>query len=401
MGVYQMKADIQVGQVDSVAINTLTSYPTNPRRGDVEAIAESLKAHGQYRPIVVQYGTNFILAGNHTYKAAKKLGWKKIKVTYVEVDEERARQIVLADNRLTDLASYNEPLLKNLLTSLPDLEGTGFNQADLENLDRLISGLDTSPNSDTKSLPKDPEVKIGIWKFTIEPDAYKAWDEQLITEYGKSRKAVHKGIKERLGFPERQQVFSELTAERSKVNPSDVETVEINEISVHPLNPREGDIGQIGESLKTMGQYRPLVVNKRTKHILSGNHTYQAALALGWEKVAVHWVDVDELEEIRILIVDNRTSDLATYDPLELNKMLTSSVINGTGFTREDVMEILSGGKTKPGHMPIGRSNIRVGTYSMRVHTEDLNQWANAVYNWQDVAQLLQMPLEACTTEVE
>jgi len=396
-----MKADIKVGQVESVPIGTLSSYPVNPRRGDIEAIAQSLKAHGQYRPIVVQYGTNFILAGNHTYKAAKKLGWKKIKVTYIDVPEDRARQIVLADNRLTDLASYNEPMLKNLLISLPDLEGTGFTSSDVDNLDRLISGLDKEPVGGAKSLPKDPEVKIGAWRFTVEPDAYSAWDEQAIAEFGKSRSKVVAGIKERLGFPERKQVMEEPTTERSKASPSDVETVPINEISTHPLNPREGDIGQIIESLTTMGQYRPLVVNKRTKHILSGNHTYQAALSLGWEKVAVHWVDVDEIEEIRILIVDNRTSDLATYDPAELNKLLTSTAINGTGFTREDVMEILSGGKTKPGHNPIGRTNIRVGSYSMRVHTEDLNEWANAIYNWQDVAQLLQIPIEACSTEVE
>jgi len=56
-----MKANIKVGQVASVALNTLESYPTNPRRGDIEAIAQSLKAHGQYRPIVVQYGTIFDL----------------------------------------------------------------------------------------------------------------------------------------------------------------------------------------------------------------------------------------------------------------------------------------------------------------------------------------------------
>lgn len=395
-----MKADIQVGQVASVPLASLSSYPLNPRRGDIEAIAQSLKAHGQYRPIVVQYGTNFILAGNHTYKAAKKLGWKKIKVTYVDVSEEKAKQIVLADNRLTDLAAYNEPMLKNLLSSLPDLEGTGFTQADVDNLDRLINGVDKEPITG-KPLPKDPEVKIGAWKFIVEPDAFKAWDEQAITEFGKSRSKVIGGIKMRLGFPERKQVQEEPKTERSKAAPSDVESVAINEISIHPLNPREGDVGQIIESLKAMGQYRPLVVNKRTKHILSGNHTYQGALALGWEKIAVHWIDVDEVEEIRILIVDNRTSDLATYDPAELNKLLTSTVINGTGFTREDVMEILSGGKTKPGHNPIGRTNIRVGTYSMRVHTEDLNEWANAIYNWQDVAHLLQIPVEACSTEVE
>lgn len=395
-----MKADIQVGQVASVPLASLSSYPLNPRRGDIEAIAQSLKAHGQYRPIVVQYGTNFILAGNHTYKAARKLGWKKIKVTYVDVTEERAKQIVLADNRLTDLASYNEPLLKNLLTALPDLEGTGFTQSDVDNLDRLISGLDKDPIGG-KSAPADPEVKIGAWKFTVESDTYKAWDEQAMAEFGKSRSKVISGIKGRLGFPERKQIAEEPATERSKASPSDVESVPINEITTHPLNPREGDIGQIIESLKAMGQYRPIVVNKKTKHIVSGNHTYQAAHALGWEKVAVHWIDVDEVEEIRILIVDNRTSDLATYDPSELNKLLTSTVINGTGFTREDVMEILSGGKTKPGHNPIGRTNIRVGSYSMRVHTEDLNEWANAIYNWQDVAQLLQIPIEGCSVETD
>ena len=127
----------------------------------------------------------------------------------------------------------------------------------------------------------------------------------------------------------------------------------------------------------------------------------QGALQLGWEKIAVHWIDVDDVEEIKILIVDNRTSDLATYDSQELNKLLTSTNIKGTGFTGDEVAEILAGGKTKPGHSPIGRTNIRVGNHSMRVHTEDLNTWANTIYGWTDIAELLRIPLDACKTEVE
>jgi ParB-like chromosome segregation protein Spo0J len=395
-----MKSNIKVGQVASVPINSLEGYPTNPRRGDIDAIAQSLKAHGQYRPIVVQHGTNYILAGNHTYKAAKKLGWKKIKITYIEVDEQTARKIVLADNRLTDLAGYNEPLLKSLLQALPELDGTGFTQSEVETLDRLTSGEEKSSLGDSKSLPSDPEVKISAWKFTVELDAYKAWKEQLYSEAPTKQKAI-KAIKERLGFPERKPVEPEPNGERSDTTAEDVETVGINEVMVHPLNPREGDIGAIIDSLTYMGQYRPIVANKRTKHILSGNHTYQAAVQLGWEKIAVHWIDVDDVEEIKILIVDNRTSDLATYDPSELNKLLTSTSFKGTGFTPEEVAEILAGGKSKPGHIPIGRTTIKVGEHSMRVHTEDLNEWANAIYNWKDIVQLLQLPVEACTTEVE
>jgi len=395
-----MKSKINVGAVASVPIGSLEGYPTNPRRGDIEAIALSLKTHGQYRPIVVQYGTNFILAGNHTYKAAKKLGWRKIKVTYIEVDEETARKIVLADNRLTDLASYNEPLLKNLLSALPDLEGTGFSQSEVETLDRLMTGQEKTTGGGEKALPSDPEVKIAAWRFTVELEAYKAWKEQLYAEAPTKQKAI-KAIKTRLGFPERSPVEPAPHKERTQVEISDVETVGINEVQIHPLNPREGDVGAISSSLEVMGQYRPIVANKRTKNIVSGNHTYQAALQLGWEKIAVHWIDVDDVEEIKILIVDNRTSDLATYDPQELNKLLTSTGLNGTGFTREEVAEILAGGKSKPGHQPIGRTTIRVGEHTMRVHTEDLNQWANAIYGWKDIAELLLIPIEACSTEVE
>ena len=394
-----MKANIQTGNIQSMTISSLTAYPTNPRRGDIDAIALSLHAHGQYRPIVVQASTKFVLAGNHTLKAAKKLGWKKIKAVLVDVDEDTAKKIVLADNRLTDLAAYNEPLLKSLLQALPELEGTGFTPSEVDALDRLISGDQKEPIATSGNLKDDPEVKIAAWRFTVEQDAYDAWKEQLYEEYGKTKSKANAGIKERLGFPERVVEKPERIEERSDSSPEDVETVSVNEIETHPLNPREGDIGAIIESLSTMGQYRPIVVNRPTKHCVSGNHTLQAAVQLGWEKIAVHWIDVDDIEEIKILIVDNRTSDLATYDSGDLNKLLTSTSTKGTGFSREEVAEILSGGRTKPGHAPIGRTNIRVGTHSMRVHTEDLNSWANTIYGWTDIAELLRMPLDACTTE--
>lgn len=394
-----MKANIKVGGVQTVSISSLVAYPNNPRRGDVEAIAESLHHHGQYRPVVVQYGTNFVLAGNHTLKAAKKLGWKKIKVTYVDVDEDTGKKIVLADNRMTDLASYNEPLLKSLLTSLPELEGTGFTQSEVETLDNLIGGKEKEPI--TPKPKDDPEIRISLWRFRVDPDAYKAWKEQLYEESSNSKSKAIKTIKTRLGLPERPPITPERVVERSESAPEDVETVPIKEVELHPLNPREGDVGAIVESLTTLGQYRPIVVNKRTKHCLSGNHTLSAMLQLGWEKVAVHWVDVEELEEIKILLVDNRTSDLASYDSMELTKMLTMTNLNGTGFSREEANEILGGGKSKPGHNPIGRTTIRVGDHSMRVHTEDLHEWANTIYGWQDIAELLFIPIEACSLEEE
>jgi hypothetical protein len=40
--------------------------------------------------------------------------------------------------------------------------------------------------------------------------------------------------------------------------------VDIDSVETHPKNVRQGDIGAISESLKAHGQYRPIVVDKRT-----------------------------------------------------------------------------------------------------------------------------------------
>jgi DNA modification methylase len=118
----------------SVALEQLRVYPANPRRGDLEAIKESLRQNGQYRPIVVNRRTSEVLAGNHTLLAAKALGWETIAVSFVDVDAEQAMRIVLADNRTNDLASYDTEALVELLEDLPDLGGTGYDQTALDEL---------------------------------------------------------------------------------------------------------------------------------------------------------------------------------------------------------------------------------------------------------------------------
>ncbi|WP_280273391.1 ParB N-terminal domain-containing protein [Nocardia wallacei] len=138
----------------SVAISKLKPYPGNPRRGDVAAIKSSLAKNGQYRPIVVQKSTQFVLAGNHTLLGAKDLGWKDIDVHYVDVDDEQAKRIVLADNRTADKGHYDITALTDLLQDLPDLEGTGYSDAEL---DQLLDSIDTGVD-----VPDDEEGKPGL-----------------------------------------------------------------------------------------------------------------------------------------------------------------------------------------------------------------------------------------------
>lgn len=397
-----MEANIKVGDAVKVRLSELVPYPQNPRRGDIQAIAESLAYHGQFKPIVVNKKNNQILAGNHTYKAAKKLGWKTVSVVYVDVENDEARKIMLTDNRLNDLASYNEPMLATVLESFKgDLEGTGFTEADIESLNRQIAKGDEIFDASTdkpETLQDDPQIKIGAWQFTINPIAYSAWKEQLLEEAEKSKPKAIAIIRERLGIPKPEtKKQEEPTKSATEGNFAKCETVQISNLKPYPINPREGDIGAIVESLESHGQYRPIVANRATGHILAGNHTYQAAKALGWFEIAVTWVDVDEDQELKIVLIDNRTSDLASYDQAELKShLLYVGNSKGTGFSSEDINEILSGGASKPSNQAIGRTTIQVAEFKIKASSDELNKWANKINTWHDVAEMLFMPIEAC-----
>lgn len=127
----------------------------------------------------------------------------------------------------------------------------------------------------------------------------------------------------------------------------DKKIAKISTLRPYPANPREGDVGAIVESLETLGQYRPIVVNKRTMTVLAGNHTLKAAESLGWTEIAVTWVDVDEETAERIVLVDNRTNDLATYDSSTLVELLadlaaTDDGLAGTGYDGDALDELLA-----------------------------------------------------------
>lgn len=126
-------------ETSSAPLSDLKPYYKNARRGDIDAIAESLKTLGQFKPLVVNLGTltgrpNEILAGNHTAQAAAKIGMTALQVAWVDVDEDTATKIVVADNRTSDLSSYDNEALAALLGGLTDYTGTGFSQSDYTRL---------------------------------------------------------------------------------------------------------------------------------------------------------------------------------------------------------------------------------------------------------------------------
>jgi len=111
----------------AVQISTLVPDPHNARKHDarnVDAIAESLREHGQRKPVVAQKvgDTLVVRAGNGTLQAAKKLGWKRLAVLVVEEDDREATRFAIRDNRTAELAEWDDEALRKALQECAENE---------------------------------------------------------------------------------------------------------------------------------------------------------------------------------------------------------------------------------------------------------------------------------------
>ena len=120
----------------------------------------------------------------------------------------------------------------------------------------------------------------------------------------------------------------------------------IDSVQPHPRNVRQGDVGAIATSLNLNGQYRPIVVHKTSNNILAGNHTYKAAVSLGWTHIAITYVDCTDEQALKILLADNKANDLASYDDSALADLLKDLVggpgLDGTLYELSDLDDLIA-----------------------------------------------------------
>jgi len=127
---------------------------------------------------------------------------------------------------------------------------------------------------------------------------------------------------------------------------TDIATVPIDDLIRHPETPRRGDIPAISASIEVNGWYGTVVAQSSTRHVLAGNHRLEAARRLGMTDLPVHWLDVDDATARRIMLADNRTSDLATYDDAVLVQLLEAAAADddlfGSGYDGDDLDDLLA-----------------------------------------------------------
>ena len=177
-----------------------------------------------------------------------------------------------------------------------------------------------------------------------------------------------------------------------------IEYVDPNRLATHPDNPRQGDVGAIFPSIKHHGVYTPVIAQASTGHIIVGNHRYRAMLEAGMTEVPVIWRDVDDETARRIMVADNRASDLATNDDAALLDILSSmDDLEGTLYDGDDLddLAMLVEGQARSlddlgAEYGDFSEDDTMKTITLRVPPALFDQWADHRRAWETDAEALE-----------
>lgn len=169
--------DMKEREVQYCSPEELIPYEKNPRdnRLAIDDVVRSIEEYGFTNPILVNE-EKVILAGHTRREAAILAGMER--VPYIVVDgltEAQQRAYRLADNKLSELALWDEELLKeeleDLLDADYDLSLTGFSDVDLTDLLKDEEDLeDIEPEEPKEKKTTLPMLRFGSNSVRITQD---------------------------------------------------------------------------------------------------------------------------------------------------------------------------------------------------------------------------------------
>ena len=135
-------------------ISEVIPYANNPRDNSkaVDAVAASIREFGFKVPVVIDRN-NILITGHTRLEAAKKLGITKIPaIRAADLTEAQVKAFRLADNKVGEIATWDDSLLAGELQALDDLDfdmsDFGFSEDDLgDNIDDIAD----------PEVPEDPD----------------------------------------------------------------------------------------------------------------------------------------------------------------------------------------------------------------------------------------------------
>lgn len=137
--------------------------------------------------------------------------------------------------------------------------------------------------------------------------------------------------------------------------------VPVESLVLDPENARlhpEENLDAIARSLVEFGQDQPLVVRETDRKVIKGNGRLEAARRLGWSHLAAVVVPDSHAKAVARALADNRSGELAVWDPeilaraLELVHHDQDVSTDATGFTPEAVQAVMAQTRAAAGGIP-------------------------------------------------
>jgi len=160
-------------QIEWVPPRTLRGAPHNTRahsKSQIELIARSIDRRGFISPLGVK--DNIVYIGNGRFKAALMRGISRVPIIRLDhMSDTEIRAYAIDDNKLSDLSTFDRPLLASAIDDLLQTDGgidllVGFSPPEI---DRLLSDHIDSESEPSDHIPQPPNRAIArlgdLWVF--------------------------------------------------------------------------------------------------------------------------------------------------------------------------------------------------------------------------------------------
>lgn len=177
----------------------------------------------------------------------------------------------------------------------------------------------------------------------------------------------------------------------------EIKKVLVKDLKYAPYNPRKISdemLNKLKQSIEEFGYVEPIVVNKRTRHVVGGNQRLKVLNDLGVEEVEAVFVDLDDAREKALNIALNKITgewdypklkdlleeldtgeidiELTGFDMVEIEDLMTQFYVPGE-IIEDDVPEPPEEAITKPGNLWIlGRHRLLCGDATKKEDVERL-----------------------------
>jgi len=145
-------------EIKYVPIDDIKPWEDNPKDHNIEAIIASIEEFDVTQPILVQEGTNRIIAGHGRYEAFKHLKIKKIPIIFKKISDGKAKALALVDNQTTMMRGWDDEKYEMAIDDIR-LEYPEFNFETYE-FDMPEPKV-AEEEDEVPAPPKKPKSKIG------------------------------------------------------------------------------------------------------------------------------------------------------------------------------------------------------------------------------------------------